>query len=270
MNRNLIVDVGMHKGEDTEFYLRKGFNVVAIEANKELCDFVASKLKKYISDGKLTIINAAIVKVAGQTNFYINNVVTEWGTTQKAWTERNDKMGTTSRKVTVKGITFEEVIRSFGMPYFLKIDIEGDDHLCLYALKLFSDKPSYISIESVKTSWKELLEEFNLLKSLGYDRYKVVNQYKVPKQKCKNPPAEGKFVDHKFQFGSSGAFAEEAPGCWLNKTFALIKYIKVFLIYKLVGNDGLFPNVHRRYPRKSKIKKFLHPQWYDTHAKKSE
>ena len=33
---DLIIDVGMHDGTDTAFYLAKGFNVVAIEANPGL------------------------------------------------------------------------------------------------------------------------------------------------------------------------------------------------------------------------------------------
>lgn len=33
---NLIYDVGLHRGEDTDFYLKKGFHVVALEANPEL------------------------------------------------------------------------------------------------------------------------------------------------------------------------------------------------------------------------------------------
>ena len=35
----LIYDVGAHKGEDTEYYLRKGFRVIAIEAMPEFCEF---------------------------------------------------------------------------------------------------------------------------------------------------------------------------------------------------------------------------------------
>ena len=31
---DLIYDVGMHRGEDTAFYLRKGFRVVAVEADQ--------------------------------------------------------------------------------------------------------------------------------------------------------------------------------------------------------------------------------------------
>ncbi len=33
---NLIFDIGMHKGEDSEYYLKKGFDVVAFEAHPGL------------------------------------------------------------------------------------------------------------------------------------------------------------------------------------------------------------------------------------------
>ena len=35
-HKDLVYDVGMHKGEDTEFYLRKGFRVIAFEADPDL------------------------------------------------------------------------------------------------------------------------------------------------------------------------------------------------------------------------------------------
>jgi FkbM family methyltransferase len=41
--KTLIYDVGAHKGEDTKFYLAKGFSVVAIEASPELCDQLQHK-----------------------------------------------------------------------------------------------------------------------------------------------------------------------------------------------------------------------------------
>ena len=36
---DLIYDVGMHKGEDTEFYLSKGFKVVGFEADPDLTQY---------------------------------------------------------------------------------------------------------------------------------------------------------------------------------------------------------------------------------------
>ena len=38
---DLIYDVGLHIGQDTAFYLEKGFRVVAIEANPVLAHQVA-------------------------------------------------------------------------------------------------------------------------------------------------------------------------------------------------------------------------------------
>jgi hypothetical protein len=38
--RDLIYDIGLHKGEDSEFYLKKGFRVVAIEALPSLTLFL--------------------------------------------------------------------------------------------------------------------------------------------------------------------------------------------------------------------------------------
>jgi hypothetical protein len=34
---NLVLDVGMHNGDDTAYYLASGYDVVAVEANPTLC-----------------------------------------------------------------------------------------------------------------------------------------------------------------------------------------------------------------------------------------
>ena len=48
MEKNLIFDIGFHKGEDTKYYLEKGYKVVAVEANPILTDYGKIKFKKYI------------------------------------------------------------------------------------------------------------------------------------------------------------------------------------------------------------------------------
>jgi hypothetical protein len=40
---NLIFDIGMNVCEDTDFYLEKGFRVVAVEANPAACRNAAEK-----------------------------------------------------------------------------------------------------------------------------------------------------------------------------------------------------------------------------------
>lgn len=49
-----------------------------------------------------------------------------WGSTnQTGQAQRAD--GTSSCEITVEGTRFTEVLAKYGMPYYLKIDIEGSD-----------------------------------------------------------------------------------------------------------------------------------------------
>jgi hypothetical protein len=60
--KDLIYDVGLHKGEDSEFYLKKGFRVVAIEALPALAQIVTERLRPYLDSGQLVILNVAIAE----------------------------------------------------------------------------------------------------------------------------------------------------------------------------------------------------------------
>jgi len=263
----LIYDVGAHKGEDTEYYLKKGFSVLAIEANPTLFSCIVERLDQYVKLGKLTILSVAISDVSGPVNLFVGDETT-WGTTNVAWAQRNERMGVKSHPVSVHGERFEDILRQYGVPYFLKIDIEGADLLCLHALKqLLPQKPKFISIESNKVSWRKLREEISLLSSLGYTKFKAVNQGHVHKQIQPVSPLEGVFAEHCFKHGSSGLFGEETPGRWMSRTEVLAKYFFIFIRYRLFGDNtlgsellfkvsGLFPQAMR-----------LMPAWYDTHAK---
>ena len=52
LKNNLIFDVGMHKGEDTDFYLNKGFYIVGFEADPELIVFCKNRFKNEIEKKK--------------------------------------------------------------------------------------------------------------------------------------------------------------------------------------------------------------------------
>lgn len=265
MNKDLIFDIGLHEGEDTEFYLKKGFRVVAVEANPDLSKLVEDKLCKYIESGQLTIVNAAITDKAGPIAFYINEQKTVWGTTSSEWADRNERLGTTSRKITVDGIEFRKLLEDFGTPYYLKIDIEGADLLCVEALGTVLSRPKYVSIESNKTSWKGLVNEFELLAGLGYSKFKIVDQGLVKTQVAPLPAKEGGSIEHTFSPGSSGLFGEEAPGSWLTQKAAIRAYRKIFFKYFLFGDDGILLRF-RNFPLLWRLANMGDINWYDTHA----
>ena len=72
MIEDLIYDVGMHRGKDTEFFLGKGFRVVAIEANLGFVEMVRHRLSGDVDSGRLTILGVAISDRAGLADFWID------------------------------------------------------------------------------------------------------------------------------------------------------------------------------------------------------
>ena len=70
MQSDLIYDVGFHHGEDTEFYLTKGFKVVAIEAHPGLCQAGREKFAHEIESGRLTLLNIAVAETSGPVSFF--------------------------------------------------------------------------------------------------------------------------------------------------------------------------------------------------------
>jgi FkbM family methyltransferase len=262
MDAQLIYDVGAHLGEDTHFYLKKGFKVVAIEANPVLAEKLRERFRSNLADGSLVVVNAAIAENAGEVGFYVNQSLSVWGTIRPAWGERNAFGGSPSKLIKVKAIIFPEVLSKHGVPYYLKIDIEGADVLCLEGLIEKPDRPKFVSIESEKRSWHALLYEFEMFKRLGYSRFKIVDQEHIDWQKPPNPAAERRYVEHRFEPGSSGLFGEELPGKWLTTRQAIRRYRFIFLRYHLFGDFGIL----RMLLRVPRFRKTLKPPWYDTHA----
>jgi hypothetical protein len=171
--------------------------------------------------------------------------------------ERSNAKGSEWTKITVPKIPFSWLIAQFGVPYFLKIDIEGADMLCLKALMRSQGRPNFISIERSPFS-SEQLKELRLLKALGYARLKIVDQKTVIRQQPPNPAREGVYVNHQFEFDASGLFGEESPRPWLSyggvisRNAALLSQSKGF---------GLM----RRIPGVNKLRTSL-GSWYDFHA----
>jgi len=56
MEENLVFDIGMHRGEDSEFYLKKGFRVIGVEANQELCEEVIKKYHQKFKEVNLQLL----------------------------------------------------------------------------------------------------------------------------------------------------------------------------------------------------------------------
>ncbi len=272
---DLIYDVGMHKGEDTDFYLKKGFRVIAFEADPELIKENKSKFSEHIERNQLVIIEGAIVDntPVNIVKFYKNLDVSVWGTADLNWAKRNKKLGTNYKTIEVNAVNFTKCLEKYGIPHYIKIDVEGADILCLKKFLQFSLKPDYISIESNKKSMTGILTEISLLAKLGYNKFMAVQQDHISfKQKVPFPTREGIYTPHTFLFGSSGLFGKELPGKWKSKEEIIKEYQTILFLYRWFGDDSLW---QKNVIAKTIIDKFSKliskaiPGWYDTHAQHS-
>lgn len=85
---NIIFDIGFHKGEDTLFYLLKGYRVIAVDADPDLINEWQNIFKKYIENGKLLLLNYVISDTNDvDTDFYISpNTI--WSSTKVSISSR--------------------------------------------------------------------------------------------------------------------------------------------------------------------------------------
>lgn len=270
---DLIFDVGLHRGEDSEFYLKKGFRVVAFEAAPDLVRACRTRFAKQIAQGRLVIVEGAIVgnPLPGQTvTFYRNPSHSMWGTVCTDWAKRNVYLGSSSDTISVPAIDFVAALKTYGIPYYLKVDIEGMDRVCLKALQRFDCKPDFLSIESEKRQIGDLLEEIDLLETLGYTSFKAVQQEQIGRQREPTPAREKRRVGHHFPEGASGLFGRDLPGAWLDSDAVKQRYRRIFMEYRLFGDFGLFSKFWLGRALRKMLKIALRrplPGWYDTHAK---
>ena len=271
---DLIFDVGMHQGEDTDFYLRKGFRVVAFEADPDLAQSCRERFAEELASGQLTVVEGAIIDDTSSPTitFYKNNDVTVWGTIDPNWKERNARAGWESVEITVAVVEFADCIERYGMPHYLKIDIEGADLVCLERLLQFDCAPDYVSIESDKLALSNIRQEMELLDKLGFNDFKLIQQATITQQRIPVPTKEGNDIEYEITHGSSGMFGADLPGDWVSLQTAMSAYRRIMLGYKVFGNDSFMRN--NRLGRK--VWQFLQqrlrrpiPGWFDTHARHS-
>jgi FkbM family methyltransferase len=265
---DLVFDVGFHRGEDTVYYLRKGFRVVAFEAHPALIDTARRELAGEIADGRLQIVSGAVTaKGQGSLTFYTHSRMSSWGTTEPRRAGRNKVMGA-SVPVTVPAVEFAACLREYGVPHYLKIDIEASDMLCLEALFDVEpeQRPHYASIEGESETWSGVVRQFDTLERLGYTRFAIVQQATIGGRVGRITTRDGSIIPYCFKIDSSGPFGEDLAGPWLHRREALRRYRRVLLTL-IVGHafDWLPKGLEIRYLASALAGRPL-PGWFDIHA----
>ncbi|GBE42694.1 hypothetical protein BMS3Bbin10_00757 [bacterium BMS3Bbin10] len=269
---NLIFDVGMHKGEDAEFYLKKGFDVVAFEAHPDLIASARASLARFTDEKRLRIVEGAITPDPGADFivFYQYADRTKWGTIEPEVVQSSAKRAEGAVEIRVPTIDFASVIQEVGIPYYMKIDIEGADMHCLEVLRQFDARPAYLSIEAIEQNIENQKRQIKLLCELGYDRFKAVQQARMHRRVLPADSSEGQAVAHRFAKGTSGPFGSDLAGRWRTGSEILSDYDAVFRRNRRFTESVLWKSALLRKPVRRAIEWVAGttiPGWYDTHAR---
>jgi FkbM family methyltransferase len=255
---NFIIDVGMNDGSDTAYYLHCGFWVIAIESNPYLTEAARRRFTREIDAGKLALLNLNVAPATGAADFHLAADHQRSSFSPNVASRHRMQIVETGR---VPCAPLSAVIQRYGVPYYIKIDVEGNDLYCLESLSKIA-MPPYLSVDFSHGMEHKLLDR---LLDLGYSRFKLLNQTtytdKMPVFEHEVLPRLGRKLHHlrllqpairkilpradfdtfKHQFdwtfpeGSSGPFAEKTYGQWIEADEVLRRHAFLREAYDKAG-----------------------------------
>lgn len=201
--KNLVFDLGMSQGNDTAFYLAKGFCVAGVEADVKLFYKLLERFDSAISAGALTIYDRAASETAGQiVEFFHRDRHQGLSNLSCQRTEFSARALTAYHVLTTD---WRELVARHGVPHYLKIDVEGHELAFLRGMQGAPVLPPFISIKFHEFATVEML------RALGYLRFQLVDQNPLGGFRLPSVQREGRTVVWDAWNHSGGPFGADLP-----------------------------------------------------------
>eukprot|EP00168_Porphyra_purpurea_P010141 TRINITY_DN2495_c0_g1_i1.p1 TRINITY_DN2495_c0_g1~~TRINITY_DN2495_c0_g1_i1.p1 ORF type:complete len:580 (+),score=172.15 TRINITY_DN2495_c0_g1_i1:100-1839(+) len=252
-----VLDAGFHSGQDARRYLAAGHRVVAVEANPRLVAAGRAAFADAIAGGRLVLLGAGLISHELPRGtvlpFYRSTESDVWSSFAPEWGCRHADGSPASvadtehcRAVAVPTTTCDALIRDYGTPYMLKVDIEGQDTHCIASLKRLrrSQRPPYASVENVTP------DHIRLFTGLGYHRFKAVDQGALHTEAAKHAP---ELLGHSGPFGDNATDA--VTGRHWQPASTLTARLPLPSVNAVTG-DAAWYDLHAALPR-TKVEKYL-------------
>ena len=200
--------------------------MVGIEANPLAIPGLERRFEAELRDGRYALLPIGIATAEGEAEFWVCDDQPKWSSFERSIASRN---GSRHHSVTVRTRRFGSVLEQFGAAAYCKIDIEGNDDLCLEDLTP-ATRPAFVSVEL-----NEGDRQLARLSELGYAKFKIISQRTFRQAGSRGDAArallpypirrlvraaEARLTSHspdptwRFVGGSSGPFGEDTHGDW--------------------------------------------------------
>ena len=217
LNRRLIIDIGVSEGDDTAFYLAKGFDVVGVEADPAVQPHLAVRFAAELADGRLRLLHRAAAARGG-----------EWLAFRHDAAHQGHSALDPGGAAQVFSIDWLELREVAGVPYYLKLDIEGGEAAFLASMAIGGDLPPFLSAE-VPT-----FQPIAQMHDLGYRHFRLINHEVLSRIALPDPPREGRYVPRPSPQHWTGPFGRELPGPrWFDFNDIKAIYEDVHRLWKL-------------------------------------
>jgi FkbM family methyltransferase len=135
---DLIFDIGANQGDKTAIFLKLGARVVSVEPDGTCRAILQDKFLRYrFRPRPVTLVGKAVSDKIGTEQMWIDGPGSAVNTISRKWADelkehkQDFKHGNYgldfSRSEQVETTTVEELMRLHGVPYFIKIDVEGHE-----------------------------------------------------------------------------------------------------------------------------------------------
>jgi FkbM family methyltransferase len=170
---DLIFDIGANIGQKTDVFLRLGARVVAVEPDRSNQDILRKNfLSLRVSKKPVIVVGKAISDRKGVETLWVdapgsgkNTLNRKWVDTLRSDAKRFGSTVTFAGMQEVETTTLEELIRSHGAPFYIKIDVEGHE---VNVLRGLHSAVPYVSFEVNLPEFKpEACECVELLDRIG-------------------------------------------------------------------------------------------------------
>jgi FkbM family methyltransferase len=172
---DLVFDIGAHLGSTVEVFTRKSGKVVAFEPNQLLVD----NLKEMFKHNNVIIDTRGLSNEIGTKVFNVS-YANSLSTFSEDWihSSRFSDTITWDTKVEVETTTLDNIIEEYGIPDYVKIDVEGYEYEVLSPLTKFLPDTLFAFewAEETKDKIYLILEHVH---NLGYGSFGYTEEDKV-------------------------------------------------------------------------------------------
>jgi FkbM family methyltransferase len=173
---SLVFDVGANLGQKTAVFLHLGARVVAIEPERHCFEYVRARFP----GNRVTALNVAVSDAPGRARLFVSPQTPEISTLEASWLESGpdkDKAGTIEEQA-IEVVTLSQLIERYGVPDYVKIDVEGFETHVLRGLQV---PVQHVSFEFHAGSVETIAERCAILSALGRYRFNFTlgNSYEL-------------------------------------------------------------------------------------------